>query len=110
MCNYWAYIDLGKNVHVFFVLSIKREDFSRLKLFAERITGGCWFPDSNFTIHKCTSIQDFLILDKNVLLAFLVQKSFWRSMWHILQYNLHFASYFDHIIQKQPKSEKSFIL
>ena len=76
----------------------KKEDFSRLKIFRERfffVTGSRWPPDSNFTMRKRTSIQYSLILDKNLLLAFLVQQSFWRSMWCILQYNL-FSSNSDH--------------
>ena len=31
-------------------------------------------------------------------------------MWHILQYNLLFSSYFDHSIQKQPKPADHLIL
>ena len=31
-------------------------------------------------------------------------------MWCILQYNLHFSTYFDHSIQKQLKTEERFIL
>ena len=57
-----------------------------------------------------TSIQYSLILDKNLLLAFLVQKSFWRSMWRILQYNILFSSNSDHSIQKQFKTAEHLIL
>ena len=59
---------------------------------------------------KRTSIQYSLILDKNLLLAFLVQKSFWRSMWRILQYNILFSSNSDHSIQKQLKTAEHLIL
>ena len=61
-------------------------------------------------MRKRTSIQYSLILDNNLLLAFLVQKSFWRSMWRILQYNILFSSNSDHSIQKQFKTAKDLIL
>ena len=61
-------------------------------------------------MRKCTSIQNSLILDKkNLLLAFLVQKSFWRSMWRILQFNILFCSNSDHSIQKQFKTAENLI-
>ena len=60
-------------------------------------------------MRKGTSIQYSLILDKILLLAFLVQKSFWRSMWRILQYNILFSSNCDHSIQKQFKTAEHFI-
>ena len=44
------------------------------------------------------------------MLAFLVQRSFWRSMWHILQYNLLFSFNSDHSIQKQPNTAEHLIL
>ena len=59
---------------------------------------------------KRTSIQCSQILDQNLLLAVLVQKLFWRSMWRILQYILLFSSYFDYSIQKQPKTAEYLIL
>ena len=61
-------------------------------------------------MRKRTSIQYSLILGKNLLLAFLVQKSFWRSMWRILQYNILFSSYSDHSLQKQFKTAEHLIL
>ena len=44
------------------------------------------------------------------MLAFLVQKSFWHSMWCILQYNLLFSSNSDQSLQKQPEMTKHLIL
>ena len=61
-------------------------------------------------MRKRTSIQYSLILDKNLLLAFLVHKSFWRSMCRILQYNILFSSNSDHSIQKQLKTAEHLIL
>ena len=61
-------------------------------------------------MRKCTSVQYSQILDKNLLLALLIQKSFLRSMLRILQYKLLFSSYFDHSIQKQPKTTEYLIL
>ena len=59
-------------------------------------------------MHICLIFSD---LDKkNLLLAFLAQKSFWLSMWRLLQYNILFSSYFDHSIQKQPKTAEHLIL
>ena len=50
-----------------------------------------------------------LILDKNLLLTFLVQKSFWGSMWRILQYNFLLSSNSDHSIEKQIKTAEHLI-
>ena len=61
-------------------------------------------------MRKYTFIQYSLILDENLLLASLMQKSFWHSMWHILQYNLLFSSNSDHSIQKQFKTAEHLIL
>ena len=84
-----------------------------LKLFLKSfffITDSCCPPDSNFTMHKCTSVQHSQILDKHLLLAFNGSKVI------LAFYVAHFAiqlfspSYFDHSIQKQPKTAEHFIL
>ena len=61
-------------------------------------------------MRKCTSVQYSQILNKNLLLAFLDQKSFWRSMWRIMPYNFLFSSYFDHSVQRQLKTAEHPIL
>ena len=60
-------------------------------------------------MRKCTFVQYSQILDKNLFLAFLAQKSFWRSIRRILQYNI-LSSYFDHSTQKQHKMAEYLIL
>ena len=60
-------------------------------------------------MHICPIFSDFF--DKKLLLlSFLVQKSFWRSLWGILQYNFLFSAYFAHSFQKQPKTEDTCYL
>ena len=94
----------------------KKEDVSRLKLFSEQfffITAKLVAVDLLIPILQCTNAHlsnIFRFWIKKILLACLVQKSFWHSMWRILQYNLLFSSNSDHNLQKQPKTAKHLIL
>ena len=113
MCNYCALYDFGKNMFLVILIIKKKRGIFKVKSISRVIffiTGSRWPPDSNFTMCKCTSVQCSQILDKKVLLAFLVQKSFWHSMWRILQYHLLFSSNSDYSIQKQPKTAEHLIL
>ena len=53
------------------------------------ITDSCSPPDSNIRMQSWTCVQCSQILDnQSWWLVFSDQKSFWRSMWRIWQYNL----------------------
>ena len=97
---------------MFLVLLIKKRIFQGQIYFRSNFSLQLVAVDLLIPILQCANehlSNIFRFWIKNILLAFLVQKSFWRSMWRILQYNL-FSSNSDHNLQKQPKTVKHLIL
>ena len=98
-----------KKIKILSFLAVGPKVFSSLYFFRRDFSLKLVVVDLLIPILPCTKAHLSNILRfsiKNYCWHFLSQKSFRRSMWRILQYNLFFSIYFDHSIVFKSNPER----